>query len=50
MFRFLAARLFPEEKISTDCDMVGVVKKYGNEMISELKKRLDNSLDEKSSS
>lgn len=32
--------LFPEEEIQTDYDAVKVVEKYGDEMISELKKRL----------
>jgi hypothetical protein len=34
------AELFPEEKIETDYDAMKVVEKYGDEMISELQKRL----------
>jgi hypothetical protein len=34
------AKLFPEEKISTDYDAVKVVEKYGDDMIPELKRRL----------
>jgi hypothetical protein len=34
--------LFPEEGIRTDYDAVKVVEKYGDEMISELKKRLND--------
>lgn len=33
-------KLFPDEEIQTDYDAVKVVEKYGDEMISELKKRL----------
>jgi hypothetical protein len=35
--------LFPEEGIQTDYDAVKVVEKYGGEMISELKKRMNSS-------
>jgi hypothetical protein len=40
------SKLFPEEKISTDYDAVKVVEKYGAEMISELKKRLNDKTEE----
>jgi hypothetical protein len=34
-------KLFPEEEIRTEYDAVKVVEKYGDEMISELKKRMN---------
>jgi hypothetical protein len=34
-------KLFPEEGIRTDYDAMKVVEKYGDEMVSELKKRLN---------
>jgi hypothetical protein len=38
--------LFPEEGIQTDYDAVRVVEKYGDEMVSELKKRMHDRTDE----
>jgi len=38
-------QLFPEENIRTDSDAVKVVERYGDEMISELKRRLSEKVE-----